>query len=135
MIGYFSDSKDWDIVVAGDWRTSSGEVVPYNDNNKKINFYCGIGYYYYMTGSFVQASRAFEEEVKLIEQIEKKEKRRFHKGLYYFMIARCFSEMKSKRQFLKWMTKAKKEDIVTYGLKKAQSFPAFSRGDYDIRNT
>ena len=124
MKGYFIDSKDWTIEVGGDWRDSKGKVLEYNPKNKNIFITDGLGQYYYQTGNFGIAITYYLDAIYRIKEIEKEQKHRFHKGLFYFNVALCYEMLGDKKNVGKYLGLAKRQDKITYG-SRATDFPAF----------
>ena len=125
MKGFFSDSKDWDIVVWGDWRDKEGKPAKYVPENglKEIHITGGSGSYLYQKGRFKTAYFAYRNDLLLIKKIEREEKRRFHKGLFYYQMALCCRELGWIKDFEKNRKLASDEDKETYG-RLAATFPA-----------
>ena len=57
MKGIFKDSKDWDIIVWGDWRDKNGKPSKYKlkESLKEIHITGGAGFYCYFKGYFGSA--------------------------------------------------------------------------------
>ena len=127
MKGFFKDSSDWDIIVWGDWRGKDGKVSLYNKEVfKQIHFTGGVGYYYFFIGKFDLAIKFYELDLAVIRNVEKIEKRRFHKGLFYFQIHLCYKNLGKDKLSNKYLGLAKRQDLISYG-KKAKNFPSFKK--------
>src|SRR3989304_9401462 len=115
-ISVFKDGKDWDISVWGDWRDSKGKVKKYSNKiiYKKINITGGIGMYYYFRGSFHQAIDAWKEDLNVIKWIEKTEKKRFHKGLFYYQIGLAYQVLGAIKVANQYFGLAKRQDKIAY---------------------
>ena len=124
----FEDGKDWTVIVWGDWRDAEGKVRKYTEriSNKKIHITGGLGFYYYFRGYMQKAIDAWKEDLEVIKWIEETEKRRFHKGLFYYQIGLAYRQFEAEKIANKYMGLAKRQDKLTYG-KKAREFPSFKK--------
>ena len=121
----FEDGKDWNVIVWGDWRDSSGKIKKYSNRitYKKIHITGGLGYYYYFRGEMQRAIGSWKEDLSVIKWIEETEDRRFHKGLFYYQISLAYRELGAEKVANKYLGLAKKQDKISYG-DKAKEFPA-----------
>ena len=106
MKGIFDDSKNWNIVVIGDWRDKNGKTEGYDEKlaDKLIFISGGTGMYFYFKGEFRRAIHQWKRNLELIKKIEKEENTRFHKGWFYYQIAIAYQELKdieNERNYLK----------------------------------
>ena len=125
MKGIFTDSKDWDIVVWGDWHDKNGKPSKYKPKEglKEIHITGGEGFYHYFKGEFMKAIGNWFQDLAIIKKVEKEEKRRYHKGLFYYQIGLAYKELRNEEKATKYINLAKEEDKLTYG-KLANTFPA-----------
>jgi len=126
MKGVFKDSKDWNIVVIGDWRDKNGKTIGYDEKiaEKLIFISGGIGMYFFHLGDFKYAIHRWKEDLALIKKIEKAEGVRFHKGWFYFQIGLAYRWLKDVVNERNYIRLAKQQDRIAYG-KKAKEFPSF----------
>ena len=125
MKGIFKDSKEWKIVVIGDWRNKNGKTVGYDEKlgEKLIYISGGIGMYYFHRGDFSYAVYHWRNDLRLIKKIETLEKLRFHKGWFYYQIGISYQNLGDVVNSRNYLRLAKQEDKITYGTK-AKKFPA-----------
>ena len=117
MKGIFSDSAEWHIIVWGDWRDEKGNPSSYKPEEglKEIHLTGGLGFYYYFTGRFRKAIEAYISDLEAIKEIEKRERIRYHKGLFYYQIGLCYKELGDLKAAKKFIGLAKRQDKITYG--------------------
>ena len=125
MKGILDDSKDWNIVVIGDWRGKNGKTKGYEERwaDKLIFISGGIGMYFYMTGDFSYAIHCWREDLALIKKIEKEENTRFHKGWFYYQMGISYQQLNDVVNAKNFLRLAKQQDKISYG-KKAKTFPS-----------
>lgn len=125
MKGYFKDSKEWDVVVIGDWRDKNGKTKGYSEKlaDKLIFISGGIGMYFYHTGEFRLAVSSWEKDLIEVKMIERHQKTRFHKGWFYYMLGIAHQQMNNVVESRNYLRLAKQQDKIAYG-KNAKTFPA-----------
>ena len=125
MKGIFTDSKDWDIVVIGDWRDKNGKTTGYDEKlgEKLIFISGGEGTYYFMRGQYDFAISSWMGDLQLIKKIEKAEDVRYHKGWFYYHLGIAHQEMDNLIEARNYLRLAKQQDKISYG-KLANTFPA-----------
>lgn len=118
MKSKFKDAKDWNIVVWGDWRTKDGKPSKYRPDEglKEIHITGGEGMYWFFKEEFDQAIECWLNDLELIKKVENEEKRRIHKGLFYYQIGRAYELLGFYDHSAKeYYTKAYEEDKKSYG--------------------
>lgn len=126
MKSFFEDGKDWNIIVWGDWRNKDGKPSKYTPERtlKEIHITGGEGMYWFFKNKLFQAIECWQNDLDLIRKVEKEEKRKFHKGLFYYQIGRSYQLLNLKGHAKIWLTKAYKEDERSYG-KFAKTYLAY----------
>ena len=117
MKGVFKDSKDWKITIAGDWRDKDGKPSKYTPKKavKEVFISGGLGMYYFHKGDWDRSIHAYKQELKVIEVVELEEKRRLHKGLFYYQIGVAYKNDGNEKMADYWIGLAKEEDKLSYG--------------------
>ena len=128
MKGFYKDSKEWEIVVIGDWRDKNGKTTGYDEDlaDKRIFISGGQGMYFFMRGDNDFAIYCWMNDLQLIKKIEKQQGVRFHKGWFYYQLGISHQNMNHIIEARNYLRLAKQQDIIAYG-KKAKTFPATKR--------
>lgn len=104
-----------------DWTNTPGHAALSNE----IGYVNGrIGSIWRIVGQERKAIATWLADLRALRVLERHLGKRWHKGWWYFSLYQAYLAIGDKQKATVWLKRARREDIRTYGKKRAAEFPA-----------